>query len=236
VRVAALYDVHGNLPALEAVLADPRVEDADLVVCGGDLVAGPWPTACFDRLAALGPRVVYVRGNGDRLVCERDGEFGEAWCADELGAGRLAAVEAWPLMVDLDVAGGATFFHATPRSDDEIVTSLTPDGEIEDALASARHELVVGGHTHVQVDRRLDGGRRFVNAGSVGRPYEGVRGAFWALLDDDVRLIRTDYDVERAAAAVLASGYPDAADHAANLLEPPTADEASAFFESRRGA
>jgi putative phosphoesterase len=236
VRVAALYDVHGNLPALEAVLADPRVARADIVVCGGDLVAGPMPASCLDRLRALGTRVRFVRGNGDRDAVELSEAHGGAWCAAELGPKRLAAVAAWPLTVELDVTGGATFCHATPRSDREIVTRLTPDDELEVALAAAPSDLVVCGHTHIQVDRRLAGGRRLVNAGSVGRPYEGVRGAFWAVLGEDVELLRTDYDVEKAAAAIRASGYPDAEDQAAQLLDPPSADEVSAYFESLRGA
>jgi predicted phosphodiesterase len=235
-RVAALYDVHGNLPALEAVLADPRLAGADVVVCGGDLVAGPMPAACLDRLGCLGARVRFVRGNGEREVAEHVAARGGAWCAAALGPTRLARVAAWPLTVELDVAGGATFCHATPRSDQEIVTRLTPDDQLEAALADARFDVVVCGHTHVQVDRHLGGGRRLVNAGSVGRPYEGMRGAFWALLGDTIELLRTDYDVEEAASAILASGYPDAADHAAQLLDPPGADEVSAYFESLRGA
>jgi diadenosine tetraphosphatase ApaH/serine/threonine PP2A family protein phosphatase len=140
------------------------------------------------------------------------------------------------LTVELDVAGGATFCHATPRSDEEIVTRFTSGDQLEAALADATFGLAVCGHTHVQADRRLGGGRRLVNAGSVGRPYEGTRGAFWALLGDTIELLRTDYDVEEAASAILASGYPDAADHAGQLLDPPGADEVSAYFESLRGA
>jgi diadenosine tetraphosphatase ApaH/serine/threonine PP2A family protein phosphatase len=97
--------------------------------------------------------------------------------------------------------------------------------------------LVVGGHTHVQVDRRLPSGTRFVNAGSVGRPYEGRRGAFWALLEhEEVELMRTPYDVEEAAAAIRATEYPDATDHADQLLDPPDPDEVTAYFEGQRGA
>ena len=234
--VAALYDVHGNLPALRAVLADARLDRADTIVCGGDLVAGPMPVACLDLLGALGDRVRFVRGNGDRDVGERRAEHGGAWCADVLGPERLAVVRSWPLTVELEVGGGATFCHATPRSDEEIVTLLTPAAEVEQALEAAAYPLVVCGHTHVQADRPLASGRRFVNAGSVGRPYEGAPGAYWALIDDDVELLRTDYDVEAAAAAIEASGYPDAGAHAANLREPLSAEEATAFFEGLRGA
>lgn len=235
-RVAALYDVHGNLPALEAVLADPRLAGADVVVCGGDLVAGPMPASCLDRLSALGTRVRFVRGNGDRDVTECRDAHGGAWCADALGPERLAAVAAWPLTIEVDVAGGAMFCHATPRSDAEIVTRLTPDDQLERAFADVAAGLVVCGHTHIQVDRQLAGGRRFVNAGSVGRPYEGVRGAFWTLIGDEIEFLRTEYDVEEAAAAIRASGYPDADDHASQLLDPPSADGVSAYFESLRGA
>jgi predicted phosphodiesterase len=234
-KVAALYDVHGNLPALEAVLADPRLADADLIVSGGDLVAGPMPSACLDLLDDHGSRVRFVRGNADRNVLEHGETHGAAWCAGELGPERLAAVAEWPLTIELDVAGGATFCHATPRLDDEIVTRLTPDDELAAVLKTAPTHLVVAGHTHVQVDRRADG-HRFVVAGSIGRPYEGRQGAFWALLGDDVELLCTDYDIERAAAAIRATKFPGADEHAATLVDPPLPDEVSSYFESLRGA
>src|SRR3954454_21600207 len=106
-KVAALYDVHGNLPALEAVLADPRLADVDLIVGGGDLIAGPMPSACLDLLLGYGSRVRVFRGNADRNVLERREEHGGAWCADELGPERLAIIAEWPLTIQLDVAGGA---------------------------------------------------------------------------------------------------------------------------------
>ena len=96
----------------------------------------------------------------------------------------------WPSgrsTIELDVAGGTTFCHATPRFDDDLVTRLTPDDELAAVLEGTPTHLVVAGHTHMQVDR-LAGGHRFVVAGSVGRPYEGRQGAFWALLGDDVEL------------------------------------------------
>src|SRR6478736_1155095 len=128
-KVAALYDVHGNLPALEAVLADPRLADADLIVSGGDLVAGPMPAECLDLLLELGPRVRFIRGNADRNVVEHGETHRGAWCAAKIGPDRLATVAAWPQTLELDVAGGTTFCHATPRSDDEIVTKFTPEHE-----------------------------------------------------------------------------------------------------------
>src|SRR5512132_2285310 len=120
--VAALYDVHGNLPALDAVLADPRLGVADVIVSGGDLVMGAYPAECLDRLEADG-RARFLTGNGDREVAElsAEDELGDAarWCNEQLGPERVARIERWPAIVELDVAGlGAVLFcHATPTSD-----------------------------------------------------------------------------------------------------------------------
>ncbi len=117
-RVAALYDVHGNLPALDAVLADPRLGDADVIVSGGDLVMGPYPGECLDRLEADGADR-FLMGNGDREAAElsAEGELGDAarWCNERLGPERLARVERWPATVELDVAGSARCSSATRR-------------------------------------------------------------------------------------------------------------------------
>ena len=226
-RIAALYDVHGNLPALEAVLADDRLAEADLVVSGGDLAAGPFPRECIDRLTALGDNVVFIRGNADREL--------RGWPAERLDAHELETLREWPTSVQLGVEGlgKVLFCHGSPRRDDEILTAITPDGIVREACAEA--PLVVGGHTHVQFDRVV-GSTRLVNAGSVGCPYEGRRGAFWALLGPDVRLVSTDYDVERAVEAIAGTGYDNVADLSGWLRTPPSADEANSFFESRRGA
>ena len=218
-RVAALADVHGNLPALEAVLADVETARADLIVSCGDLIGGPRGQACLDKLSALGDRVRFVRGNADREVAE---------LAD--------VVASWPATVELDVdgLGHVVFCHGSPRSDEEILTKLSPDERVATALADVDADVVVCGHTHVQFDRDV-GDVRLVNAGSVGMPYEGAHGAFWTLLGPEVELRRAEYDVE----AAVASFGPDAQarwpEHMSYLLEPPDADEASAFFEARAG-
>ena len=225
-RVAALYDVHGNLPALEAVLAEVARESVDAIVCGGDVCAGPMPQECLERLHAAA--AVFVRGNADR-------ELG-AWPSAALSGEARAFLAALPLTASLDVDGlGPTLFcHATPRSDEEIVTRLTPDGELADALDGIAERVLVTGHVHVQIDRAV-GDRRFVNAGSVGMPYEGRRGAFWALLGPDVDLRCTSYDVEAAVGQIRATGYPDAEELVGWLLEPEDPDEVSAYFEGLRG-
>ena len=224
-RVAALYDVHGNLPALEAVLADPRCAAADIVVSGGDVCAGPMPVECLALLQLRG--AVFVRGNADR---ELDG-----WPAARLDDDQRALLRSWPTSVALDCGGvEITFCHGSARSDEEILTTLTPDTEVDEACGGA--PFVVGGHTHVQFDRSA-GRTRFVNAGSVGRPYEGRTAAFWLLLDDGIpRLTFTDYAVQGAVERMRATGYDDVDEMIVSLFEPHSADEASAYFESIRGA
>jgi putative phosphoesterase len=237
VRVAALYDIHGNLPALEAVLAEVARENVDAVVCGGDVVAGPFPVAVFDRLASL-PDVRFVRGNADRIVVEGDQEYGHDWSADRrlLGDARVAAIASWPLSVEVTIAGlgRALFCHAVPTADDPIYTRITPDQEVVELIGDVAADVVVSGHTHVQVDRRLPSGLRVVNAGSVGMPYEGQPGAYWALLGPEVVHMRTEYDVEAAAALIRTSGYQGAESTAESLVVPPSADEATTFFENQR--
>ena len=225
-RVAALYDVHGNLPALEAVLADERCASADVLVSGGDLCAGPMPVESLELLQQRGAR--FVRGNADREL--------EGWPAARLDDTQLALLRSWPTTLTLDCGGGVevTFCHGSPRSDDEILTSLTPATIVDEACGGA--PFVVCGHTHVQFDLRA-GRTRLVNAGSVGRPYEGRTAAFWLLLEDGVTYpTHTDYDVQEAVDRIRATGYDDADDMVSALLEPHSADEASAYFESIRGA
>lgn len=231
-RVAALYDVHGNLPALEGVLAEVDAEGVDTIVSGGDLASGPFPVEVFDRLVTR-PKVAFVRGNVEREVLGRSDLHGAALAAERLGRERLAVVETWPLVVELDVdgVGSVLFCHATPRDDDEIVTQLTPDVEVSEAFTGVVGIAVVG-HTHVQFDRCV-GELRLVNAGSVGMPYEGRRGAFWALLGPSVELRRTTYDVEAAAAEIRARGVEELAQW---LLEPPDPREVTEDFEGQRGA
>ncbi len=238
--VAALYDVHGNLPALAAVLSEPRLADAEMIVSGGDLVMGPRPTECLDLLEADG-RVRFHRGNGDRVVCEldEDGDLVEAarWCSVRLGPERLARVERWPSTVELEVPGlGAVLFcHATPKSDLSILTAVTPEEEVARELGDVAADVVVCGHTHVQYDRRL-GRTRVVNAGSLGMPYEGSPDARWAALGaDGIELLSTPYDSVAALDTLSRTGFQ----LVEQWLEPAllgriTAAEATDEFERRR--
>ena len=237
-RVAALYDVHGNLPALEAVLADVEQERVETIVSGGDLVLGPYPVEVFERLAAL-PCVRYVHGNADRSLLEnRESSLEDAWCAERLGHARFDAIGSWPSTVELEIdgLGRVLFCHATPLSDEPIFTRITPAAEVVELFGSVDADLVVCGHTHIQFDRTVADGLRVVNAGSVGMPYEGRPGAFWALLGPGVELRRTEYDVAQAVTAIRGIESPASGRLVEWLLESPDPDEVTAYWESRRGA
>jgi putative phosphoesterase len=236
-RVAALSDIHGNLPALAAVLAEIEREGVDAIVVAGDTVAGPWPVEVFDAVVRLDAAI--VGGNADRAVLERDVQLGRhpAWCADRLGDARLASIAAWPLTYEFDVdgLGRVLVCHSTPKSDEPIYTRITPDEDVVQFFAEVAADVVVCGHTHMQYDRRLSTGLRLVNPGSVGMPYEGALGAYWALLGPDVEMRRTEYDTTAAAAAIRALGAP-AEQQVEILLEPPDPVETTEYFESLRGS
>jgi putative phosphoesterase len=236
VRVAALSDIHGNLPGLEAVLEDVAHEDVDAIVVAGDTVSGPWPAEVFDLVTRAGALV--VRGNADRLVLERDEGHLGAWSADRLGAQRLTAVSEWPSTIELEIDGVGRLLvcHSTPASDEPIYTQVTPEHELVDVLGSIDADVLLCGHTHIQYDRRLSTGLRIVNPGSVGLPYEGRQGAFWALIGPGVEFRRTAYDVPAAVAAIRAGDAPVGKELLELLLEPPDAETAAAEFEKLRGA
>jgi predicted phosphodiesterase len=234
VKVAALADIHGNVQALDAALADPRCASADEIVVLGDVVAGTFPVECFDRLAALGDRVRILRGNADRIVLEDDGEESR-WVRDRLGPERLAAVAAWPtsFAIEVEKLGTVRCCHATPRSDEDTLTPITPEEDAAIPFEGTAERVVLGGHTHIQFERRIRDWR-FVNVGSIGRPREVHPAAYWALLGPDVELVSTHYDVASAAEAVLASGQPSAEQVVEELLNPPSPDEAAVVLEQRR--
>jgi putative phosphoesterase len=238
VPVAAISDIHGNLPALEAVLAEIDREGADEIVVAGDTAHGPWPAEVVDLLVERGAHC--VRGNADREVIERSDRYGPLaqWSADRLGERRLAVVQAWPLTLDLSLEGlGAVLVcHSTPSSEDPIYTRITPDAPLEDLFESVDANVVVCGHTHMQYDRTLPSGLRIVNPGSIGTPYEGARGAYWALLGPDVEFRRTEYDVEAAVAAIEVMKVPLDGRFLEALVDPPDSTETTEFFESLRGA
>jgi putative phosphoesterase len=234
VRAAAISDIHGNLPALEAVLADIDREGVDGIVVVGDTISGPWPDEVFDRV--VGVDALVVRGNVDRLALEGgEGDIGE-WSVARLGR-RQDVVAAWPLTVEVEIdgLGRVLVCHSTPWDDTPIYTRITPDRELVELLGRVDADVLLCGHTHMQYDRTLSSGLRIVNPGSVGMPYEGKPGAYWAILGPDVELRRSEYDVEGAAAAMRATGAPDVEEQLVRyLLEPPDPNETTEYFESLR--
>lgn len=231
--VAALYDIHGNADALRAVLDEPDVAAADLIVIGGDLVPGPFAAEAIALVQALGDRAVFVRGNGERELGALQGDEAR-YVADRISSADREWLRSWPETVTIDVTGlGPTCFcHATPRRDDEIITAITPTKDLADVMADVDELVVVCGHVHVQFDRTLDS-MRVVNAGSVGLAYEGRQGAYWALLGPDVAHRRTLYDAQTTAQRCRAANYP-LVEFPDWLINPPTAVEVTEYFESQR--
>jgi putative phosphoesterase len=248
-RIAVLSDIHGVLPALEAVLAEPAVRSADRVVLTGDLAAGPQPVETLDMLAALGERAVWVRGNADReLVMLRDG--GETsipdpiapWAAAQLRPDQVARLDSLPLSVTLDLGrfGHTLFCHATPRNDEEVVlvdSRLSRWTEVYSTMDESV-STVVCGHTHMPFMRLVDR-RLVVNPGSVGMPYGGA-GAHWALLDTNdgaVTMRVTSFDLDAACNRLVAeSSYPEVAKFADYFIRSKASDfDALRAFGPRDG-
>jgi predicted phosphodiesterase len=238
-RVAALYDIHGNLPALEAVLKDVRAAGVDHIVAGGDVLPGPMPRECLACLLDLDLPVQFIHGNGDREVIAPTGAvpayFHEAmrWNAGQLRPEDHQRLAAWPLTVRVPIPGigDVLFCHATPRNDTEVFTRNTPDDALMPIFGTLDVALAVCGHTHMQFDRMI-GRVRVVNAGSVGMPF-GEPGAYWLLLGPWVELRRTAYDLDQAAVRIRATAYPQAEEFAAgSVLAPPSEAVILASFAS----
>ena len=240
--VAAIYDIHGNLPALEAVLQEVRRAEVNHVVVGGDVLPGPMPHQTLACLLDLDIPAQFIQGNGDRAVLEQMAgretgtvpvEFREIlrWTAQQLHPEHERLLASWPttLRVEVPGLGKVLFCHATPRSDSEVFTRLTPEDRLLPVFEGLDVPVVICGHTHMQFDRTI-GRVRVVNAGSVGMPF-GEPGAYWLLLGPDVQLRQTPYDLGVAAERIRATNYPQAQEFAArNVLQPPTEGESLELF------
>jgi len=241
-RVAALYDIHANLPALEAVVDDVRRADVDQIVVGGDVLPGPMPRETLACLLAIDIPVQFIYGNGEVAVLEQmagkePSKVPEqyrpiiAWTAQQLGFEHERLLGGWPktLGVEISGLGEALFCHATPRNENECFTRSTPEDRLLPVFDGVNAAVVVCGHTHMQFDRMV-GKIRVVNAGSVGMPF-GEPGADWLLLGPDVELRHTPYDLARAAERIQATNYPQAQDFAArSILRPPSEREMAEVF------
>ena len=200
--IGLLYDVHGNLPALEAVLADARQAGVERFVLGGDYAAfGAWPRACVERLRELD--AAWIRGNVDRWCVDRSDAPPPTHslldrCCELLGEELANELAALPEQHALE---GVRFCHASPVSD--LVSFFPEPADDEERLLDGVAEpMLVFGHTHIQFGRRSASGVELVNPGSVGAPWDGDRRAAWALLDDGLELRRVEYDWQASADAI----------------------------------
>ena len=235
-RIAAIADIHGNLPALEAVLADVERESPDLTVVCGDVASGPMPAETIDLLCTLkGAR--FVRGNADRgLIDEFDGRQQSPmpgphveWCSKQLTRDQRDFLASFEPTVQID---RILFCHAVPANDTDVFSVETPDERVRELMRGVDAELVVCGHTHMQFDRVVDR-LRIVNPGSVGMTY-GAPGAYWAMVSpEEVQMRRTEYDLEAAAKRIRAKDWPAADEFARdNVIKPPSVEQAMEFMRS----
>jgi predicted phosphodiesterase len=240
--VAAIYDIHGNLPALEAVLQEIRQEKVDHIVVGGDMLPGPMPRETLDCLRDLDAPTHFIYGNGEVAVLQQmAGNEPKAvpqaylpvirWTAEQLHREHQKWLSTWPKTLTLEVTGlGAVLFcHATPQNENDIFTRLTSDDRLLPLFEGLDSATVVCGHTHMQFDRKI-AHNRIVNAGSVGMPF-GKPGADWLLLGPDIQFRHTGYNLANAAERVRSTHYPQAEDFAArNILNPPREQEMLEIF------
>jgi len=249
-RVAAIYDIHANLRALDAVLAEIRAATVDHIVVGGDVVPGPMPRETLARLLDLEVPVSFIQGNGEAAVFqERVGIYQEPlpaharavvrWTGYAITGAEASVMASWPMLLTLaiDGIGDVLFCHGTPRHHNEIFLATTSEESLRPLFDPLHVPLVVCGHSHMAFDRYV-GPTRVVNAGSVGLPF-GAPGADWLLLGPDVQLRHTTYDLAAAAAEVRSSSYPDAEGFGKQILEPPSRESIVAAFakaELRYGA
>jgi putative phosphoesterase len=225
VRVAALYDVHGNLPALEAVLAE--IPDDAVILAGGDVTAGPLPAETLERLRGLGERVRWIRGNADRELTPSEQGLAPAdvieWLREQHSDEQVAFLHGLPERLELEVdgIGRVLFCHATPQNDTDIFLEGTREEAVAPSFAAVDADLVVCGHTHMQFSREI-AGVRVVNAGSVGMSYDGPD-AYWLALGPDIEHRHTAYD----PAGLEASAFPGDYFRGGR----PTKEDVTAYFE-----
>ena len=243
-KVAAIYDIHANLPALEAVLKDIHKAEVDQIVVGGDVVPGPMPRETLRLLLDLDLPVQFIHGNGELAMLAQMAAADESavtywgttsgnplpeqyrpiyrWTVKQLYPDFEPVLASWPktLRLKIDGLGEVLFCHSTPRSETELFTRLTPEEKLLPILDELNMDVVVCGHSHMQFDRMV-GKTRVVNAGSVGEPY-GEPGADWLLLGSDIKLRHTNYDITKAVELIRATDFPGVEDFIRDMTQPPS--------------
>jgi putative phosphoesterase len=232
-----IADIHGNAPALAAILAEIDRVDVDLIVSLGDATWGGQPEETRTLLESIRRPAIFISGNGERALRElregREGNDRESWMRDHHSPATYAFLETFveSAVISVEGLGPVRFCHGSPRSDIELITAETPAKRMRALMHGVPERVLLTGHTHLQFDRQV-AGIRSINPGSVGIPYHELRGAFWAILGPDVALKRTDYDLQDAVRAYQASGDPLTKEMIEVLLSPPSAAEVTAYAES----
>lgn len=243
-RIAALYDVHGNLPALESVLTAIRNENVEQVIIGGDVVPGPMPKEALALLKNIDLPIQFIAGNGehDVLACRKGDQIARVpeqfravirWNAEQLSDDEARLMAGWPdnLEANLPGLGKLLFCHATPRSDVEIFTRQSSEKRLQEIFRNVAADVIVCGHTHMPFDRKVDG-LRIVNAGSVGMPF-AAPGAYWLVIDSNLQLQHTTYNYIDAAERIKSTSYPQAEQFAQHsILQPPSEDRMLEVFSA----
>ena len=251
-KVAAIYDIHGNLPALESVLQDIRDAGVDQIVVGGDVVPGPMPRETLSYLLNLDLPVGFIHGNGELAMLAQMAAADESavtywgttsgnplpeqyrpiyrWTVKQLYPEFELVLASWPKTLRLEISGlgEVLFCHSTPRSETEIFTRLTAEDKLLPLFEGLNVSVIVCGHTHMQFDRVI-GKTRVINAGSVGEPY-GVPGAYWLLLGPDIQLRHISYDLTKAADRIRATNFPGVEDFVRDITQPPSESQMLDLF------
>ena len=251
-KVAAIYDIHANLPALEAVIQDIHEAEVDQIIVGGDVVPGPMPRETLRCLLDLDLPMQFIYGNGELAMLAQMAAKDEdsvmywgtvsgnplpeqfrpvyRWTVKQLYPDYESVLATWPKAQTLEIPnlGKVLFCHSTPRSETEVFTRLTPEEKLLPIFEALNVDVVICGHTHMQFDRMI-GKTRVINAGSVGQPY-GTSSAYWLLLGLDVELQRTLYDFAAAAERIQETDFPNAEEFANEILQPPSEAEMLELF------
>ncbi|MGD8428241.1 MAG: metallophosphoesterase family protein [Balneolaceae bacterium] len=235
-KVAAIYDIHGNLPALEAVIDEIMREKIDLLVVGGDVVLGPMSQEALTFLLDINIPKKFIKGNCEvavlaemnhkKYTISEQARESVRWTSMQLNSEHKRLLSSWPATFNCHVRGlgKVLFCHATPQNENDIFTQLTPEENLLSVFSGVNVEIIICGHTHMQFDRRI-GDVRVVNAGSVGMPF-GATGADWIMLDQTIQFRHTDYDLENAAERIRDTKYPQAQEFAKNyVLNTPSKSE-----------
>lgn len=237
-KIAAIYDIHANPNALNAVLNEIEESDVELIIIGGDVIAGPLPNETLTLLKQASTPMRFILGNAEsevlrhlngekiRGLSERANEEAR-WVSNQLTDENKIWISNWDKTITIDMAnfGKVLFCHGTPRSNVEIFTRLTPVKKLASIFEDVAASIVVCGHTHIQFDITI-GDNRVINAGSVGMPF-GKTGSDWILIDNIFEFKHTDYDLNEAAENIRKSNYPQAESFLKNNVLNPLSERDS---------